>query len=210
MVVLIYVDDLLIIGDDADLIQQTKEYLQYVFKIKDLGELKFFLGIEFARSKEGILMHQRKYVLELISAMGLSGSKPAKVPLKVNKKLTTLEFDTQFGVGDDRVLDDPGEYQRLIGKLFYLTMTRTDIAFAVQCLSQFMHCPKMSHMEAAIRVVKYVKQSPGLGILLSAKASSQLTPLCDADWGSCPNTRRSISGYLIKFGNSISSWKSKK
>ncbi|XP_019267499.1 PREDICTED: uncharacterized protein LOC109244807 [Nicotiana attenuata] len=122
--------------------------------------------------------------------MGLSGSKPPGAPLEVNKKLTTLEFDTQFGIGDDKVLDDPSAYQRLIGRLPYLTMTRPDIAFAVQCLSQFMHCPKTSHMEAAIKVIKYVKQSPGMGILMSANASSQLTAFCDADSASCPNTRR--------------------
>ncbi|XP_070011102.1 uncharacterized mitochondrial protein AtMg00810-like [Nicotiana sylvestris] len=142
--------------------------------------------------------------------MGLSGSKPAKVPLEVNQKLTTLEFDTQFGVGDDRVLDDPNEDQRLIGRLLYLIMTRPDVAFAVQYLSQFMHCPKISHMEAAIRMVKNVKQSSGLRVLLSAEASTQLTAFCDADWGSCPNTRWSITGYLIKFGNFIIPWKSKK
>nr|XP_016440114.1 PREDICTED: uncharacterized mitochondrial protein AtMg00810-like [Nicotiana tabacum] len=210
MVVLVYVDDLLIKGDDAILIQETKEYLQQVFKIKDLGELEFFLVIEFSRSKEGILMHQRKYALELISDMGLSGSKTIRAPLEANKKLTTLEFDTQFGIEDDKVFDDPSTYQRLVRKLLYLTMTRPDIAFAVQCLSQFMHCPKTSHVDAAIKVIEYIKQSPDLGIIMSADVSSQLTAYCAADWASCPNTRRSITGYLIKFGSSLISWKSKK
>nr|XP_016504363.1 PREDICTED: uncharacterized mitochondrial protein AtMg00810-like [Nicotiana tabacum] len=123
--------------------------------------------------------------------MGLLGSKPVRVPLEVNKKLTTLEFDTQFGIEDDKVLDDPSVYQRLIGKLLYLTMTRPNIAFAVQCLSQFMHCPKTSYIKADIKVIKYIKQSPGMRILMSADVSSQLTAYCDADWDSCPNISNS-------------------
>lgn len=76
VVVLIYVDDLLITSDDLSLIQETKHTLQSKFKIKDLGDLRYFLGIKFARSHEGILMHLRKYALELISNLGLSGAKP--------------------------------------------------------------------------------------------------------------------------------------
>ncbi|XP_059302043.1 uncharacterized mitochondrial protein AtMg00810-like [Lycium ferocissimum] len=86
-------------------------------------------------------------------------------------------------------------YQQLVGRLLYLTIARPDIAFAVQTLSQFMHAPKRSHMEAAIRVVKYIKHSPGY---------------CDADLGTCANTRKSITGYLVTYGNSLISWKSKK
>lgn len=90
MVILVYVDDLMITGNDATLIQETKDKLQHCFKIKDLGDLKYFLGIEFARNKEGILMHQRKYAVELISDLGFTGAKPFQAPLEVNKKLTSL------------------------------------------------------------------------------------------------------------------------
>ncbi|XP_070026614.1 uncharacterized protein [Nicotiana sylvestris] len=93
VIVLVYVDDLLIIGDSLVLIQQTKDDLQSSFKIKDLGELKYFLGIEFARNGDGILMHQRKYTLELIVELGLSGSKPVACPIEPNLKLTTSKFD---------------------------------------------------------------------------------------------------------------------
>lgn len=171
MVVLVYVDDILITGDDIQLIQDTKSTLQQRFKIKDLGELRFFLGIEFARSKEGILMHQRKYTLDLIADTGLSGSKPVGFPLETNLKLTIVEFDAHVGDTTDKILVDPGPYQRLLGRLLYLTATRPDISFAGQSLSQFMHCPKVSHMEAALRVVRYLKSCPGLGILLKAECS---------------------------------------
>ena len=88
------------------------------------------------------------------------------------------------------MLNDPGPYQRLVGRLLYLTVTRADISFAIQNLSQFMHSPKQYHMEAAIRVVKYIKQAPGMGILMSSTVSSKLQAYCDGDWGSCLTTRK--------------------
>ncbi|XP_019071461.1 secreted RxLR effector protein 161-like [Solanum lycopersicum] len=130
-------------------------------------------------------------------------------PVESNLKLTTLEFDDLFGDESDSLLLDPGEYQRLVGRL-YLILTRPDLSYAVQSLSQFMQAPKVSHMNAAIRVVKYVKQSPGFGILLTTQSTESLQAYCDADWGSCINSRRSITGYLIKYGDSPIYWKSKK
>uniref|UniRef100_A0A3Q7HR35 Reverse transcriptase Ty1/copia-type domain-containing protein n=1 Tax=Solanum lycopersicum TaxID=4081 RepID=A0A3Q7HR35_SOLLC len=138
-------------------------------------------------------MHQRKYALEIISDLGLGGSKPIATPVELNGKLTTVVFDKYVGVTSDPVLSDIGEYQRLVGRLIYLTITRPDLSYAVQNLSQFMNAPKQSHMNAAIRV-----------------HFGSLQAFCDADWGSCPDTRRSITGYMVKFGESLLSWKSKK
>ncbi|XP_075076649.1 uncharacterized protein LOC142163277 [Nicotiana tabacum] len=87
VLVLVYVDDLLVIGNDLEEIQNAKAALHQKFKLKDLGELRYFLGIEFARSKEGILMSQRKYTLEMISDVGLAGSKPKDTPMEQNMKL---------------------------------------------------------------------------------------------------------------------------
>ncbi|XP_070037295.1 secreted RxLR effector protein 161-like [Nicotiana tomentosiformis] len=89
-------------------------------------------------------------------------------------------------------------------------MGRPDIAFVVQVLSQHIHAPKQSHMEAAIRVVKYVKGTTGLGRFIPAKENKQLVAYCDSDWGSCVETRKSIIGYIVKFDGALISWKSKK
>jgi len=129
--VLIYVDDMLITGSSGQLIEETKKKLSQTFKMKDLGELRYFLGIEFARSSKGILMHQRKYALELISETGLGNSKPAVTPIDNNNKLTSKQYDDQFNSESSKE-DPPADqsaYQRLIGKLIYLTMTRPDISF---------------------------------------------------------------------------------
>uniref|UniRef100_A0A3Q7F578 Reverse transcriptase Ty1/copia-type domain-containing protein n=1 Tax=Solanum lycopersicum TaxID=4081 RepID=A0A3Q7F578_SOLLC len=155
-------------------------------------------------------MHQRKYALELISDCGLGGSKPASTPLESGVKLTTVEYDEATAKTDDPLYANVTAYQRLIGRLLYLTTTRPDICFAVQVLSQFMQKPKVSHWEAALRLVRYIKGCPGQGILLSSEDSNEMEAFCDSDWASCPNTRRSVTGYVIKLGNSLISWKSKK
>ncbi|XP_047269190.1 uncharacterized mitochondrial protein AtMg00810-like [Capsicum annuum] len=190
---------------------ETKQVLQTNFMIKDLGDLRFFLGIEFARNSTEIVMNQRKHVLELISDLRLSGTKPSSSPMEINVKLTIVDFDEHTrNTSTNLPLQDPSIYQRLIRRLLYLTITRPDICFVVQCLSQVIHCPKSSRMETAIRVVRYLKHCPGLGIFMPSNPSQQLTVYCDADWASCPNTRRSVTDYLVKLGGSLISWKSKK
>ncbi|XP_069146032.1 uncharacterized protein [Solanum lycopersicum] len=170
-------------------------------------------------TKKGILMNQRKYALELIEEMGLTAAKPSWTPLDINLKLTNTLLDEAMNITDsnkamnitnDQVLADKGPYQRLIGRLLYLTLSRPDIGFAVQTLSQFLQCPKKSHMEAALKVVRYIKREPTMGVLMSSKKDRELIAFCDADWAACPNTRRSVAGFLIKHGESLISWKSKK
>uniref|UniRef100_A0A3Q7GD21 Reverse transcriptase Ty1/copia-type domain-containing protein n=1 Tax=Solanum lycopersicum TaxID=4081 RepID=A0A3Q7GD21_SOLLC len=164
-------------------------------------------------SKEGILMNQRKYALGLVSELGLAGCKPSSTPLEFNHKLTSTVFDEFIGKNanaEDLLLDDFGKYQRLIGKLLYLTMTRPDIAFIVQVLSQYMHSPKSSHMEAALRVVRYIKGTAGLGLFMSSNKDNEMVAYCDSNWGACVETRRSVTGYMIKLGGALVSWKSKK
>ncbi|XP_060175402.1 uncharacterized mitochondrial protein AtMg00810-like [Lycium barbarum] len=89
-------------------------------------------------------------------------------------------------------------------------MTRPNISFDVQHLSQFMHAPKKSHYDAALHVVRYIKKQPGLGLLMSSRTSGKITTFCDADWAFCLLSRKSVTGFGIKFDDSLVSWKSKK
>ncbi|XP_070016050.1 uncharacterized mitochondrial protein AtMg00240-like [Nicotiana sylvestris] len=180
--------------------------------MKDLGELKYFFGIEFVRSSQGLLLHQRKYTLELISELVLGAAKPAATPLELNVKLTTQgynEHTSTINNLDDALLSDATRYQRLLGKLLYLTVIRPDIVFSVQTLSQFMQKPKKSHMEATLRVIIYVKNHPGQGVLLSSQKKGVISGFCDADWEACPLTRKSVTGFFIKYGDSLILCKSK-
>jgi hypothetical protein len=198
---LLYVDDIVLTGSDPQLISLVKVLLQKHFKIKDLGKLKYFLGIEVARSKQGLFLTQRQYVLDIISDSGLTASKPVDFPMEQNLKLTHSEGST---------LSDPSPYRHLVGRLIYLTVTRPDIAYPVNILSQFMHEPRQPHMDAAIRLLRYLKTTPGQGLSFPSNSDLSLKAYCDSDWASCPTTRRSTSGYCIFLGSSIVSWKTKK
>lgn len=134
VIVLVYVDDIFVTRNDANLIEETKHVLHSYFKIKDLGELKYFLGIEFLRSNKGIVMNQRKYALEMIFEVGLAAAKPVMTPLECNMKITSVEFDEGSVITND-LFPYISKYQRLVGKLLYLTNTRPYITFAVQSLS---------------------------------------------------------------------------
>jgi hypothetical protein len=105
---------------------------------------------------------------------------------------------------------DPTYYRSLIGKLNFLTHTRPDLAFTVQHLSQFMKSPRVPHYEALQHTIKYLASTSGQGILLNASDHLTLQAFSDSDWASCPDSRRSIIGYILLFGQSPICWKSKK
>ncbi|XP_059306491.1 uncharacterized mitochondrial protein AtMg00810-like [Lycium ferocissimum] len=163
--------------------------------MKDLGGIKYFSGIEFSRPRKGIHMCQRKYAVELVSELGLLGGKPVSTPLEFNHKLTSVEFDkltddkhenNESHTGDkcakfDPQLIDRGRYQRIIESL-----------------------------RGCIQSCEVYKGVPRIGSFMPSRTSSELTAFCDVDWGACVETRKSVTGYAIKFGDALILWKSKK
>ncbi|GKD20434.1 uncharacterized mitochondrial protein-like protein, partial [Tanacetum coccineum] len=123
---------------------------------------------------------------------------------------TPIDPNVKLNHTDGFPLHDPGLYRTLVGKLIYLTITRPDISFAAQTLSQFLKEPRSPHMKALLRVLRYLKLCPGQGLFFSATNNLNLLTYCDSDWASCSFSRKSVSGYGIFLGTSLISWQSKK
>nr|GEU46721.1 ribonuclease H-like domain-containing protein [Tanacetum cinerariifolium] len=204
IVLLVYLDDIVMTRNDLNEIEKFKQFLKTKFQIKDLGKLKFFLGIKVLDNKEGIFLSQRKYYLELLHEFGVLAGKHVETPLPKNTTLNHIETN------DVHLLVNVGNYQRLVGKLIYLTNTRPDIAYAINCLSQFMHSPLNSHLDVALRVLRYLKGSPGSGIQINRNGNLKLRAYAHSDWARCLATRKSVSGYYVFLGDSLVTWKSKK
>ncbi|KAH9657753.1 retrovirus-related pol polyprotein from transposon RE1 [Citrus sinensis] len=180
---IVYVDDIVVTGNDEEETETLQKYLSREFEMKDLGALKYFLGIEVSRSKGGIFLSQRKYALDLLHETGMTTCQPIDTP---------IEEGLKFCITSDQVPVDKGRYQRLIGRLMYLSHTRPDLAYALSVVSQFMHNPGEQHMKAVMRIL------------------SNIEVYTDADWAGSVSDRRSTSGYFTFVGGNLVTWRSKK
>ncbi|KAL0403899.1 UNVERIFIED_CONTAM: Retrovirus-related Pol polyprotein from transposon RE1 [Sesamum radiatum] len=198
---LVYVDDVLITCVSESRITEVKEFLHSTFTIKDLGPAKYFLGLEIARSSSGTSITQHKFIRDIIADAGLQSARAASSPLPPGIKLSAHTSPP---------LSDAEPYRRLVGRFLYLSFTRPDISFGAQQLSQFVHAPCAIHLDAAMHLVRYLKGCPERGLFFPASGSLSLTAYCNADWASCTDSRRSLTGYCIFLGNALISWKTKK
>ena len=140
-------DDIVIIGSDSKGILSLKSFLQSQFHTKDLGMLRYFLGIEVMRSKHEIFLSQRKYVLSLLSETGKLGVKPCSSPMVAGVHFTR----------EGETFEDLERYRRLVEKLNYLTVTRLDIAHSNSVVSQYMSFPIVDHWTVVEQILCYLK-----------------------------------------------------
>ncbi|KAM2022235.1 hypothetical protein ACFX16_044164 [Malus domestica] len=200
LVVLIYVDDLIIMRDNVNEINALKCSLHQQFAIKDLGVLKYFLGIEMATSSKGLFLNSRKYVVNLLDEAHMLECKPARTPL-----VSKLQLDAK-----GEPFSNPGVYQRMVGKLIYLKITRPDIAYLVSLVSQFMHYPTSVHWKIVKIILRYLKGSVGRGILMKKNGSNHIMAYTDADWAGNSLDRKSTTSFCTFVGGNLVTWKSKK
>ena len=127
--------------------------------------------------------------------------KPTETPIVANHKLqTTLQGE----------LIDKEKYQKLVGKLIYLSHTRPDISYAVGVVSRFMHLLQIPHMEAVVRILRYLKGTSDRGVFFGKNHHLDLVAYTDADWSGDRDSRKSTSGYFTLVGGNLVTWRSKK
>ncbi|RVX02271.1 Retrovirus-related Pol polyprotein from transposon RE1 [Vitis vinifera] len=170
-ILIVYVDDIILTGDNTGEVERLKKVLATKFEVKDLGQMRYFLGMEVAKLRKGISISQRKYVLDLLGETGMLGCKPSDTPIKARKRKE-----------NDGKIVDRERYQRLVGRLIYLSHTKPNITFVVSVVSQYMHSPKESHLEAVYKILRYLKGSPGKGLFFKKGDSKKVEIYTDADW----------------------------
>ena len=205
LILAVYVDDIILICKSASEIQSVKCNLMNQYKMSDLGQLKYFLGVKVDQNvKNGtIFLSQSAYAERLINKFGMSEANPVKTPIEPNFK-----FDA---VNDDNRLSDPVEYQSVIGSLLYLaTKTRPDICFAVGKLARYCSNPSKVHWLAAKGVIRYLKGTVNYGLLYSRSEAGTCVGFSDADWAGDLTDRKSTSGYTFQMSGASVSWLSSK
>ena len=141
-----YVNDIVITGSDSKVLS-LKSFLQSQFHTKDLGMLRYFLGIKVMRSEHGLFLSQRKYVFDLLSKKRKLGVKPCSSPMVPSVHLTR----------EGKTFEDPEKYIRLVGKLNYPIVTRLNIAHSISIVSQYMSSPTVDHWVIVEQILCYLK-----------------------------------------------------
>ncbi|KAK1412849.1 hypothetical protein QVD17_34395 [Tagetes erecta] len=206
---LVYVDDIILTGNNPTAIDRVVQSLSTTFPVQDLGKLSYFLGIEIIPRDKDIVLSQKKYILDLLHRAGLSQAKPVPSPMVTTTHLT---------LDDSSPFDNPVRYRQVVGALQYVTLSRPDLTFAVNKVCQFMHSPTVNHWSAVKRILRYLKGTSDYGLVfrhdtgcqLHAYTDSSLTAFSDADWAGCPDDRRSTGGFAIYLGNNLVSWAARK
>lgn len=201
LVVSLYVDDLLVTGNNMEELMNFKNEMQKQFEMTDLGDMKYFLGLEVHQSMDGIFICQQKYAQEILKKFKMQDSKPVPTPLVLNAKLSKED-------GDE--MADARSYRSLIGSLLYLTATRSDLMYSASLLSRFMQQPSQTHFAAAKRVLRYLKGTTQLGIWFRSTKNGSLNGFVDSDWAGSIDDMKSTTGYCFSLGSGMFSWVSRK
>jgi hypothetical protein len=200
VIILLYVDDLFITGEESLIIQCKKE-LASKFDMKDLGLMHYYLGLEVWQKRGELFLGQGKYAIKILQKFGMMDCKSMDTPMNADiRKVKVPDSDPV----------DPSLYRQLIGSLMYLVNTRSDICFVVNTLSQFQVEPRQEHWIAAKHVLRYIHGTINYGLRYTASSDIQLHGLTDFDWAGSAEYRKSTSGMCFSLGSAMISWGSRK
>jgi Reverse transcriptase (RNA-dependent DNA polymerase) len=201
MLVCLYVDDMIYLGTNSEMVEDFRNKMQKEFEMTDLGLLKFFLGLEVAQEGNGIFLSQQKYAKDLLNRFGMSNCNTCSTPMNVKEKLMKK---------DNTEATYAMRFRSLVGGLLYLTHSRPNITYSVSIISRFMQAPSAQHMGAAKRVLRYVAGTQNLGLWYKRTDEIKLVGYSDSDWAGSFDDKKSTSGYLFTIGNTPVSWNTKK
>jgi len=200
--ILVYVDDLIVAGERFAGVQAIKSGVAAKFEVRDMGEVKDFVGIKVMRDKKTkkLTLSNPGHIMALLQAFGMATCTPNKTATASGVKLSKT---------GENLLPDGNRYAELVGSLFYLsTTTRPDIAFSVGVLSRFMSCPEQNHMRAAKGVLRNLRGTTRLGVMYGGNEALQ--GYVDADWAGDFDGRRSTTGIFFTLNGGPISWASKR
>lgn len=201
---LVYVDDIIVTGSSDDILSDFVSSLAKRFSLKDLGNLSYFLGVEVLPHKHGILLSQRRYITDLLTHLNMLDAKPVLTPIPSSASAISLMSDPP--------LQNPTVYYEVVGSLQYLSLTRLDVSFAVNKLSQFMHMhsPTNDHWILVKRILRYLVGTLNKGLLLHRDSPynlhafvDQLHAFSNADWAGNKDDYSSTSAYLVYLGSNL-------
>ncbi|KAI0526984.1 hypothetical protein KFK09_002580 [Dendrobium nobile] len=197
--ILIYVDDILITGNNTAKMTEILQHLRSKFSLKQLGDISLYLGIQVIKNTSGYFLSQPHYAQNLLQIAGFADCKPSPSPasLRTSRKQ------------DDQPYSDSTLFRKLAGSLQYMSITRPDIAFATNSICQQMHHPRNSDFQALKRLLRYLKGTLSFGLPIKT-GSLRLQSYTDADWAADSHDRKSISGFCTFLGPNLISWSVKK
>ena len=199
----VYVDDISLFGSSGQLMDAVIALLKSEFKVNDMGELHWLLGIQIDFTATGICLSQTTFIDKILDRFSMRDCNPVITPLDPNQRL--------IAASDNDTRADATQYQQIIGSLMYLvTGTRPDLAYTITHLSQFNSAPTTLHLAHAKRVVRYLKGTKDRKLFYPWDSPLHLSTFTDAFYGNCYDTRRSFSGYLLKLGTCTIAWRCRK
>jgi hypothetical protein len=202
VIIAIYVDDGLILCKDASIIASELAALHKFFALKRLGRLSYFLSLEVEHTKDGVMIHQSKYVKDIVERYGFATPSRARA--------TTPMEDCSSLDPSSPPFSNIERYQSAVGALQYAAQfSRPDIAVAVRAAAQKVVSPSLDDWSLVKRIFLYLSNTPDYGIVYSRGASLTLSAYSDASWADDPESRRSVGGYVVLLSGGAVSWRSK-
>nr|XP_051221155.1 uncharacterized mitochondrial protein AtMg00810-like [Lolium perenne] len=187
MYLLVYVDNIILVSSSSSAADLLIQSLRSEFAVKDLGPLRYFLGLEVSPVFEGLSLMQKKYALDLLRRVGMLKCTPVSTPMAATEKLSCSD-------GDLLSAEDATRYRSIVGGLQYLLVTRPDLSYEVNKVCQYMQSPHSPHWDVVKRILRYVSFTVSHGVHLRASSSSFLSAFSDVDWAGNSDDRRSKGG----------------